>query len=360
MNARHFHLYVILAALILFPGDLWTTTPQTVNTRSIDPPFLAYLPLVLKQSPAQPAVPILLASGQVHPDSLVVDSQNVYWANCGTDVSDPTDGAILAYSKSLGNSQPLASGLSCPDLLQADSDWLYWINRQWIPGMGQYTVFRMPKSGGAPVDLAAYTGVNGSLAVDDTYVYWRDYNGVVMRLSKTGQGTPQPAPVPALVFDGPDAYWQNSERDLVRSGKDGSSAVTLVEGSDLDALRGREYSTVSITAIFPKSTEIFFTVFVDNYPGMISCTDQHTVLMRVPKSGGEHVLVAGAAGRVLALVAEPFAYLSGYCTQGIIKTDLNSQTTVATYPESADAFAQDAEYVYWADYSNGWIKGIAK
>jgi hypothetical protein len=362
INRRYFHLFLLLAAMIILPGDLLAAAPKTVNAQSIDPPALVYLPLVLKRSPSQPAAPILLASDQVHPDSLVMDSQNVYWTNCGSVAGDPADGEVMVYSKIQGISQPLASGLSCPDLLLADSDSLYWINRQWIPGMGQYTIFRMPKSGGQPVELAAYTGVNGSLAVDDTYVYWREYSGAVMRLPKTGQGTPQPAPVPALVFDGPDAYWQNGERDLVRSGKDGSSAVTLVEGSDLDALRGREYSTVSITAIYPKSSEIFFTVFVDNYPGMISCTDQHTILMRVPKSGGEHVLAAGAAGRVLALVAEPFAYLSGYCTNGILKYDLNSQTheTVATYPESAYSFAQDEEYIYWADFSNGWIKALAR
>lgn len=318
-----------------------------------------YLPLILK--PTAPP-PILLASGQAHPGSLVVDSQTVYWANCGTEVSAYTDGAIMAHSKSQGISQTLVSGLSCPNELQADTDSLFWLSPRWIPGLSEFTILRLPKSGGQPVELASYTAVNASLAVDDTYVYWREYNGVVMRLPKTGGGAPQPAPVPALVFDGPDAYWLNSDGDLIRSGKDGSSAITLVWESDLKKLAGREPSAVYIMQIIPKLSEIYFTVFVDNIPGMLSCTDQATVLMRIPKSGGEYRQVAWVAGSAMALVTEPFVYFSGNCTQGILKVTLDNQTveTVVEWPEEASDLADDAVYVYWADFTNGWIKKVVK
>jgi len=322
-----------------------------------------YLPLILKPTVTPTTPPTLLASNQAHPDSLVVDSQAVYWANCGTEVRAPTDGTILAFSKSQGISQTLASGLSCPAFLKADTDSLFWSNRQWNAGVvGRFTIFRIPKSGGQPVELASYEAINGSLAVDETYVYWRGYDGVVMRLPKTGGGTPEPAPVPALVFDGPDAYWLNSSMDLIQSGKDGSSAVTLVRGSDLAKLGSLENSRVYITAIFPEPSEIYFTVFVDNYPGWLACRDQFTVLMKISKGGGEYGQVARVAGGAVTLVTEPFVYFSGYCTNGILKITLNTQTveTVVGWPESAWALADDAIYVYWADWTNGWIKRVGK
>ena len=243
--------------------------------------------------------------------------------------------------------------------MQADSAFLFWINRQWIPGQGQFTIFRLSKAGGQPVELASYTHVNGSLALDDTYVYWRDYSGAVMRLPKTGEGTPQPAPVPALVFDGPDAYWLNASGDLVRSAKDGSSPVTLVTRADLDALAGRQPSNVYILQILPGSASLYFTVFVDNYPGMLSCTDQRTVLMRVPGSGGAYESVAWSAGRAEAFLLEPFAYLSGYCLPKSLQVNLDSLAAMS-WGEAAAAMADDETYVYWADFDNGWIKRMFK
>ena len=82
-------------------------------------------PTLLEQT-----IPTLLASNQLHPHSLVVDSQAVYWANFGTDSIAYTDGAIMTHSKSQGKSRTLVSDLSCPGLLKADSNYLHWLNRQ--------------------------------------------------------------------------------------------------------------------------------------------------------------------------------------------------------------------------------------
>ncbi len=339
--------------------------PQRLSYTSdvtFTPVFTTYFPLILKPT-APPAT--LLVSNQAGPNSLVVDSETVYWANCGTGSSDSPDGTIMALSKSLGISQTLASGLSCPRSLTADSDSLFWLRVQWGEGTGKFAVYRMPKSGGSPVELTTYEAINNyGLAVDETYVYWRENYGVVMRLPKAGGGTPQAAPVPALVFDGPDAYWSNSNGDLIRSDKDGGSAVTLVSGSDLAQLGLSGDSYVHISAIFPKSSDIYFAVAVDNRPGMLGCRDDGTVLMKVPKSGGEYGRGAFVPGlEVLALVTEPFVYFSGGgCLDGIVKGNLNTHIveTVVPWPESASALADDALYVYWADSGNGWIKRVSK
>ncbi len=324
------------------------------------PAFTTYLPLILK--PTAPP-PTFLASGQAHPSDLAVDSQTVYWANCGTYSSVSPDGAIMALSKSQGISQTLASGLSCPTSLTDDTDSLFWLKVQWGVGTGTFALFRMPKSGGPPVELTTYEAIkNYGLAVDETYVYWGENNGVVMKLPKAGGGTPQAAPVPALVFDGPNAYWVNSNDDLLQANKDGSSMVTLVSGSDLAQLGNFEYSVVHIDAIFPKPSGIYFTVNVNNHPGFGSCTDQVTVLMKVPRDGGEYKQVAWAPDSPLTLVTEPFVYFSGFCTRGIRKVNLDTQAVenVVWWPESASALADDTMYVYWADSSNGWIKRVDK
>lgn len=334
--------------------------PQRVSYTSeitFTPGFTAYVPLIIKPTPPPPT---LLVSGQAHPNSLVVDSQMVYWTNCGTGGSD---GTIMALSKSLGISQTLASGLSCPTSLTADTDSLYWLYVQWGAGTGSFALFRMPKSGGPPVELATYEAINNyGLAVDETYVYWRENSGVVMRLPKAGGGTPQAAPVPALVFDGPDAYWVNSNGDLIRSGKDGGSVATLVNGDDLKQLGAFDYSVVYIKAIFPKSSGIYFTVYVNNNPGFSSCTDERILLMKIPRAGGEYEQVAWAPSNPLTLVAEPFGYFSGFCAHGLRKVYLDTQNfeIVVWWPESASAMADDVTDVYWADSSNGWIKRVSR
>ncbi len=317
--------------------------------------------LMPTKTPTAMPGPVLLASGQARPDSLVVDSEAVYWTNCGTDRGASTDGAIMAYSKSQGISRPLVSGLSCPSVLQADADSLFWRNHRWTPP--ESSIFQLSKSGGQPVELASFADVIGNLAVDDTYVYWQGANGVVMRLPKAGGDTPQAAPVPALVFDGPDAYWLNSEGDLIRSSKDGSSAVTLVKKTDLDEYyASARIPEIRMGPIFPKLSEVYIVVHVNYNPGFGSCTDNGTHLLKIPNIGGEFRQVTWVAGDAAVFVTEPFVFFSGYCTHGILKVTLDTQTveTVVKWPEEASDLADDAVYVYWVDSTNGLIKKVVK
>jgi hypothetical protein len=359
MNVRSFRLYATFAVIIFLPGLLHAVLPTGIQAQAVSPPVTVHLPLIFNQTDS--SAPTLLAAGQVHPNGLVVDSGNVYWTDCGTSLGTSTDGAIMVYSISQGTFTSLLSGLSCPEHLYVEPDGLFWLEHKWIDGTGEFNIFRWPISGGQPVELVTYRANNGSLSLDDTYVYWMENAGTVMRLPRAG-GTPQVAPVPALVFEGPDAYWLNGTGDLVRSGKDDSSPVTLVRQSDLDGLAGRQPSRVFIMSIFPRSSYLYFTVFVDNYPGMISCTDQRTVLMRMPNDGGSFSQVAWAASRAEYFVMEPFAYsFGGYCMRGLYKVNLDSQSVETVLAgESPSALAEDATFIYWVDFDNGWVKRMAK
>jgi DNA-binding beta-propeller fold protein YncE len=136
MNTRLFRMIVFLFLVLIISTGLAACISAAGKAGAVAASDPLHLPLVLNQAENPALSPIMLASNQPHPNSLALDSQNVYWTNCGTDVGSPTDGAVMVYSKSLGVFQPLVSGLSCPDLLQADSASLFWINRQWIPGFG--------------------------------------------------------------------------------------------------------------------------------------------------------------------------------------------------------------------------------
>ena len=360
MNARTFRLLTAIAVIILLANFLRLAPPISSHAQAVSPPVTLHLPLIFNQTDS--SAPALLAAGQAHPNGLLVDSGNVYWTNCGTSLGSSTDGAILVYSISQGTFASLLSGRSCPEHLYVEPDALFWLEHRWIDGTGEFSIFRWPISGSQPVELVTYRANNGSLSLDDTYVYWMENAGTVMRLPKTGGGTPQAAPVPALFFDGPDAYWLTSAGDLVRSGKDGSSPVTLVRQSDLNGLAGRQPSRVFIMTLFPRSSDLYFTVFIDNYPGMISCTDQRTALMRMPKNGGAFSQVAWAASRAEFFVTEPFAYsFGGYCIRGLYKINLDSQSVeMVMQGESPSALAEDATFIYWVDFDNGWVKRMVK
>jgi hypothetical protein len=359
MKAHYFCRFADLAGIILLTGILLAVPPAGIRAQTLPPQTSIHLPLIF--NPAGSPGPALLAADQPHPVSLAVDAENVYWTNCGSSLGDSADGSILAYSKSQGTSVSLLSNRHCPDHLYVQLEALFWLEHTWIDGTGAFSIYRWSMTGGQPVQLVAYQAVNGSLSLDETYLYWEEGDGV-MRLPRDGAGTPQVAPVPALVFDGAQAYWLNGNGDLIRSGKDGSSPITLVSRSQLDGLAGRQPSRVFILSIFPRSTYLYFTVFIDNYPGMISCTDQRTALMRMPKSGGAFSQVASAASRAEFFIAEPYAYsFGGYCMRNLEKINLEDQSVqIIVAGESPFALAEDASFIYWVDYDNGWVKRLLK
>jgi hypothetical protein len=111
---------------------------------------------------------------------------------------------------------------------------------------------RMPKSGGGPEVLISDAVCPGSLALDDTTIYWVDEG--LQALDKSG-GTP----VTLLSVD------DDMRRTLSLSLKSEWSRVYVREIVKLDA------------------TYIYFTVFTDN-TGLGSCKDNHTQLLRMPKA----------------------------------------------------------------------------
>jgi hypothetical protein len=304
-----------------------------------------------------PAAAELLVS-KANPGSLILDAKSLYWSNC--DAWESKNGTIKALSKSRATVETLASGQACPFSLKADGNALYWIDHEGIEG-GVHNVFRLPKNGGTPEVVTSDSSVFRTLLVDDTYLYWWTKDGAGMRLPKSGSGQPEALPFPAkyiLASDGAEVYWQNANGDLIRSGKDGSQPVTLAPGSDFaPAEVGGHRISSSIVAVFPRQSEVYFKVYTDGNPGMVSCSDQHTTLMKAAKNGGKAVAVAQAAGFADALLVEPAVYFGGGCIEGISKVRLESQASEVFIKDPTPVWflISDGEFIYWVTRGDGSI-----
>ena len=88
------------------------------------PPALTPLPITA--TTAKPNAPILFASGQVKTWSVAVDDSSVYWTDCG-DNPAAQNGKVLRAPKTGGAPIALAAGESCPTTLTVDADSVYYL-----------------------------------------------------------------------------------------------------------------------------------------------------------------------------------------------------------------------------------------
>jgi hypothetical protein len=154
---------------------------------------------------------ITLASEQVYPSSnIVVDGTKVYWAQgaaVAALMSEPLDGGIAIT---------LVAGAQVTGIanIAVDSTSIYWTEGTVTNGF----VMKAPLGGGTPTMLASGLGQPAYIAVDATNVYWTDFGndpleGNVMSVPISG-GSPTElasgltAPG-GIAVDGTSAYWWN-------------------------------------------------------------------------------------------------------------------------------------------------------
>jgi hypothetical protein len=218
---------------------------------------------------------VTLASGQISPYVLAIDSTSVYWADWGTG-SAQGDGAIDKVSIEGGAVTTLVPGQRMPGGIAVDSTSVYW-STVGASGLGVYSV---ALGGGTPTLVATgFTndpiavgpsgvyGTNGSdapvsaplqgggaatvlapgpgnsntygIAVDSTSVYWTDFNdpGVVSKVPRGGgQATTLATGHVAfgIAVDATSVYWVNgggaSAGSLMKVARSGGTPVTLAMG----------------------------------------------------------------------------------------------------------------------------------
>lgn len=114
------------------------------------------------------SVPTTIATGQLSPRAVAVDSTHVYWSNYGT--FPEANGSVMKAPKNGGAVTPLATGLTGPTAIAIDASNVLCV----VYNANQ--VIKVPKAGGAPT-LVGTGGYSTDIAVDATHFYWNRFDG---------------------------------------------------------------------------------------------------------------------------------------------------------------------------------------
>ncbi len=331
-------------ALYMRPGDVTSTTgkgewasPPVGITFSIYATSAGGAPTptptpIPTPTPTPTPGPVILASGQNHPQFVAVDGTNVYWdENVGGNVKKiHLDGS--------GEIATLASGLSTPNALVIDGSYVYWAESQ------GGTVKRVPIGGGTPPDTLA-SGQNGpaGIAVDGSYIYWSEFSGGTVKKASKVDGSGQTTLASGLnaptgvTVDGSYVYWGEFSGGTVKraSKADGSGQITLASG-----LNG-------VNMVIVDSTYVYW----DEAMGT-------GVVKKASKADGSGltILASGLSGPAGLAIDGSYAYWAEQSGNIIRKAPLDGggpTTTLASGRDAPGGVAIDGSYVYWAEWGSG-------
>jgi sugar lactone lactonase YvrE len=201
------------------------TTQGTVNQ----------LPLSAMQFPRNADAgtpPQVLASGQQGARGIAVDAMNVYWTVFGTSANAGTVNKVPIGGD---NSQvvTLARGEDQPSGIAVDGTdaYVYWVDQVQRAGNsagGAVKRVSTADGGATPEILAPNQGAPSSIALDDQYVYWTDFNdGTVQKVPRSGVGDggaiyalakSQDTPN-SIAVDSVNVYWANGSGDIWKVAK---------------------------------------------------------------------------------------------------------------------------------------------
>ncbi len=136
-----------------------------------------------------------IAQQQKQPAALVVDAQNIYWANHGIKRPDYFKDGSIAFAPWAAGAAPVvvATDQRLASSTAVDDAWIYWMTgTSYDPPHRRGALRKRRKDGGAVVELASWDWYeSGALALDETHAYWlQAIHAGIFRVKKTG-GDPE-------------------------------------------------------------------------------------------------------------------------------------------------------------------------
>jgi hypothetical protein len=255
----------------------------------------------VKSMPLAGGAATTVASGQVSPSYLAVDSVNAYWI---TSPGSTTAGGVVQAPLAGGSVTTLAAAQALPDGLAIDATHVYWIH-----GGGIGTVSRVPIGGGAAATVVSNLKSPAILSVDSTSACWT-----------------------TLPYSGMSEY--TVQTTLLAGG----SVTTLGTGS-------------SIAGCALDASSVYWT-------------DWTGVVVKVPKGGGSQTVLASGQTKPLAPAVDGgTVYWTNSGANGAVMSVLTTggtPTTLAATQNDPRQIAVSANAIFWRNAGSGAVMRLAK
>jgi hypothetical protein len=239
----------------------------------------------------------------------------------------------------------------------ADAERVYWYaGRYYDPLAGD--LYAAPKAGGEAVVVHDGLTNVSDFALDGANVYWstcgtQEQNfgdaAILAAPLAGGEARAIAADCGLLAAEGGNLYWSNANGVFVVGSGGGEPRRLGPGGADL---------TVDATAIY-------FTLFESTSDsGFVSCADETSSLMRLPKEGGEATALAMLEGASLGVaVGGANLYWASDCRQGIERVPLaggEAALAVEVQGRIGGVAASGGAGLYWTNLDYGTVNFLAQ
>lgn len=284
--------------------------------------------------------PILLATKQDSPRTLLLDSANVYVSSAPTGEGSSA-GFVTAVPLGGGTATRIATGLFTPDSFAITPTEMY---------IGDTDLLRVPITGGTPTPLGTGAAGVGPVVVDASNVYFAAYGKNLAQIKKMPLAGGAATAIGeahqgfySLAIDSTNVY------SATQASSNGSiQAVPLNGGPEIVIAEHQ----ATVHSIVSDGTSVYW-----------SNSEANGSVMMAPASGGAATTLASTAGTPagLALDAKNLYYTDYQLgTINKVPLDKSAPSVIVSGLEAPEPIAVDQTCIYWASNDGAKIGRIMK